>query len=183
MKKYLRPGMPWSNVQPFVPLLEIDEKTRNQYRPVFILRRAIDGLEIRLFIFPERMHADGNFHGVAYAVASIPPTNHWFKLYPETLLGESGSDHDLESNAFNAKHTLTGSNPMLLTEVFDPVLMERLNAKGTATYLARVHRGVIEFAEAGALQHTLFTEVLQLFHIFETRFLKAYQSYPEPVKK
>ncbi len=135
---------------------------------------------MRLFILPVNKQGDGRFCGVAYVAGEIPSTNHWLKLYREMLPFESGSDHDLESNDFNRKYQLTGSNPKLLTEVFDPLLIERFNNKPATSFLGRIRSTVVEFAEEGVLTPELFDEVVKLFEEMQQRFLKAYPSYPEP---
>lgn len=180
LRRYLPPGLQIMNGQPMIPMYTSTNDNRGRYRSAYILRRVRQGREMRLFVLPKYKRGDGRFHGVAYVAGEIPPTRHWLKLYRETFPFESGLDHDLESNAFNRKYQLTGSSPKLLTEVFDPLLIERFNAKPTTTFLGRIRTTVVEFAEEGVLTSELFDEVVQLFEEMDTRFLKVYRTYPEP---
>lgn len=183
LRRFLPPGLPTFKGKPVIPLYYFDDNTRGMYRPAFILRKIRAGREMRLFIIPLYKQSEGTYKGVVYVAGQIPSTGHWLKLYREAWPKDSNDDHNLESNTFNRKYWLTGSNPTLLTEIFDPLLIERLNNKSSYSFLGRIRSQVVEFAESGQLQPILLDEVVQLFEELERRFLKAYQSYPEPVKK
>ncbi len=183
IRRFLPPGLPTYNGKPVIPMYYPDKETASMWRPAYILRQIRKGREVRMFIVPTSRRRDGQFEGVVFVAGEIPATNHWVKLYREDQIFESGTDHDLESNDFNRRYLLTGSDPKLLTEVFDPLLIERLNNKSGRYYLGRIRSGVVEFAEAGVLQPALLDEVMELFAAMEVRFLKAYQSHPEPLKK
>ncbi|MDP2789957.1 MAG: hypothetical protein Q8O51_02405 [bacterium] len=178
--RFLPPGLKKIEGKPLIPFYTLAEEARAAYRTAYILRRIRHGREMRLFVLPLYKHASRGNIGVAYVTGMVPSTRHWLKLYREAWPMESRSDHDVESNIFNRKYVLTGSEPKMLTEVFDPLLIERFNTKPDTTFMARVRSGVVEFAERGALSPALFDEGTQLFDALETRFLKAYTSYPEP---
>lgn len=180
LRRYLPPGLQKLNGKPLIPLYSSTRDERGHYRSAYILRRIRNGHEMRLFVLPKFKQQDGFFRGVVYVTSEIPPTRHWLKLYREIYPIESWSDHDLESNTFNQKYELTGSNPKLLTEVFDPLLIDKLNAKTTISFLGRVRTTVVEFAEAGILTPELLDTVVELCLETEKRFVKAYPSYPEP---
>lgn len=176
LHRYLPKG--WANI----PMYTSTEDSRGLYRTAIILRRVRNSREMRMYILPINKRRDGHFYGVAYVASEIPATRHWLKLYPDSGLVESKDDQDLESNVFNRKYQLTGSDPKLLTEVFDPLLIEQFNAKKHSTCIARVRTTVAEFSERGNLTPGLLSEAVLLFEDMEKRFLRAYLAYPEPTK-
>lgn len=179
LRNALPPGLPFDNGYPHIPLYTSTKDNRGMYRYGFILERPLGQSLVRIFALP-LYKTQGEIKGVCYAAINIPPTRHWLKLQTDVGPVESMTDHDLESSAFNRKYQLTGSDSKLLTEVFDPVLMEHFSTLRGGTVFVRVKNGFIEVAYRGTVTAGMLDEVQATQQKVQTRFLKAYTAYPEP---
>jgi hypothetical protein len=173
-------GLPYSYGQPRIPMYTLSQEHRAMYRPVFILDASAVGKFSKMFILPLYADYQKNVKGVCYAVVEIPQTNHWLKVETDPGLMGIAKDHDLESRVFNKKYHLSGSDRKLLTEVFDPQLIDQFSKyKGGSLYV-RIRPGFSEVAMQGILNQEFFSETQSILELVTKRFSRVYPSHPEP---
>lgn len=109
---------------------------------------------------------------------TIPPTGHWFALDPETLF--SPGDHQLEFRAFNWKYYLNASDKKMLTEIFDPTVIERLSRLKLGQFSMQLRDNRIVAGCETMLTSKEIEWLLKFTEEMYTRFVKAARTTPEP---
>lgn len=102
----------------------------------------------------------------------VQETKHRIVIKPDMHLHEA-SDHRVESNAFNRKYIFEGTERRMLTEIFDPVLIEQIQKERFLDFFFRLGDKVAVLAVFGPLT---ITQIIQHYHLMEkihSRFVKA----------
>lgn len=179
LERALPVGLAKENGRSRIPMYSQSTEHRGMYRSAYILQKVTKPLPHAVYILPMFATADG-IQGVCFVAAPMPLTMHWLKLQTDATIHGYLGDHELESNTFNKKYQLAGSDPKLLTEVFDPLLIERYNAYRGGKVFMRIRIGFAEIAIRGLLTDQLLRETVQTLKITREKFLQAMPAHPEP---
>lgn len=157
------------------------ENTKRRNWNAYVFTTAPQSSKQKILWLPVYIKADGSLFGVVIVTFSTPSTAHWLSIEPEELLLRR-SDVQLEYNAFNSRFNLRGSNRALLTEVLDPEFMSRLQGLPEPNVSVWIQYPLSYVAQKGILTQDFISNLRELSGIFQSRFDKAYPSYPEPAK-
>ena len=139
---YLRKSLPKELPNIYLYCDHKDE-TRTPYRTFWLLQGKVNESQVKVYFLPEYFTEKAKTKGTMLCCFPIATTKHWITIQSEDLWNLI-KDHELESRIFNNKFELRGSEHKMLTEIFDPLLIEKFNVYyAAALKITVLHTSII----------------------------------------